>query len=140
MIVRTCQKHDDMTDLAFEIVEDLAELEDIKDVVSINLVCKCGSELEMGYCVNPDCDWDLPEETYPCDFCGCCPNPNKCVWSISCPICNALAKQHCHDGNKIVGLHEERWKASGTDYHQCSVAISLPLGVRYIFQSVMERG
>lgn len=80
---------------------------------TVNLICVCGSPLDMGYCRSPDCKWDAVEETFPCDWCGCCPDPKHCVWSVTCPICASPPKSHCKEGTKLVGLHGERWSAAG---------------------------
>lgn len=78
----------------------------------MELVCDCGSKLDNGSCLNPECEWDAPEETFPCKWCGCCSDPSKCVWSIICPICNSKPKEHCVEGTKLVGLHPERWEVA----------------------------
>lgn len=50
------------------------------------------------------------DETYPCTYCGCCTTPEKCVWSIECPECQAAPSEQCiQTGNRLVPLHEKRW-------------------------------
>lgn len=72
--------------------------------------CECGSRLDNGYCRNPDCPVDSPIETYECPACGNCPTPDKCVASISCPVCSSGVGMLCLDlRGGYTGYHEERW-------------------------------
>lgn len=74
----------------------------------VNLICTCGNALEMGYCTN----CDPVEEVKDCEWCGCCPNPDHCVWSVTCPICKAEPREQCVAQNGFTGLHSERWEAA----------------------------
>lgn len=62
-----------------------------------------------------ECDYVRPHvETSPCKYCGHCPTPDECVWSVECPLCHALAGQTCvrplEVGRNIPdSFHEERW-------------------------------
>lgn len=108
--------HSDLLDIWMkEISDDLFDqllAEPVRDIRSkvLPLVCDCGTKLNNGYCLNPECEWDAPEEVFDCEWCGCCPDPEHCVWSVTCPICQAIPKQHCKQGTKIIGLHAERWE------------------------------
>lgn len=109
---------DDFIDALVAEPEKKKHLPIIKQPVGkvLDLVCVCGSKLEMGYCPNPECEWDAPEEVFDCEWCGCCPNPKHCVWSVQCPVCKSEAKKQCVERTKLVGLHQERWDASGSKY------------------------
>jgi hypothetical protein len=80
--------------------------------------CVCGSKLDNGYCLNPECEWDAPEDVFDCEWCGCCPDPEHCVWSVTCPICESLPKKHCVEGTKLIGLHRERWEYAGGSFQR----------------------
>jgi len=82
--------------------------------VPVGLTCDCGWKLDNGYCRNPDCPWDAPVETFSCEWCGNCEDPEHCVWSVTCPVCSSLPKKLCMEGNKLVGLHQERWDYAGS--------------------------
>lgn len=97
----------------------LVPLDNIENILSAtpqrskpNLICDCGTPLDEGYCRNPDCPWDPIVEVYPCVWCGCCPDPKHCVWGVTCPVCGAEPKQHCHERGVIVGLHRDRWRSA----------------------------
>lgn len=81
---------------------------------TVDLICECGSKLEMGYCLNPECKHDAPVEVFDCEWCGCCPDPARCVWSVTCPLCSALPSEMCHAGSRLTGLHKERWESLGS--------------------------
>lgn len=52
-------------------------------------------------------------ETFPCEFCGCCPHPGQCVRSVACPRCFRVAGFSCvrpNDPAVIDPYHIERWK------------------------------
>jgi Zn finger protein HypA/HybF involved in hydrogenase expression len=89
----------------FEIVEDFSEIEE-PDVLHGGSVTN-GEELE-----------DV--ELFHCNYCGSCIDPDTCVFGVSCPKCNAPERQLCREqsgSNRLVGLHEERWRlAKGREY------------------------
>jgi len=95
-------------ELSEDFIDALISEPVVREVQSF--LCVCGSKLEMGYCLNPECEWDALEETFPCEWCGCCANPKHCVWSVKCPICSSDPKKHCVEGTKLIGLHKERWE------------------------------
>lgn len=92
----------------FEIVEDISEVEEIEEDSSFSLTSTIIEE-------EPD-DVILLH----CDYCGSCVDPDTCVFSIVCPKCNSPQRELCREreaGNKLVGLHEERWRAAkGREY------------------------
>ena len=53
-----------------------------------------------------------------CDVCGWCATPGRCVWSVTCPRCEAAPGDPCRtpSTNRLEGLHAERWEAVGLDY------------------------
>lgn len=103
----------------FEVIEDESELESERKQSSFpkaSNYCDCGTRLDGGYCRNDDCDWDSSIETKLCTSCGNCVDPEHCVWSITCPVCGSPPKENCHEGTKLVGLHEERWNHAGSSW------------------------
>jgi hypothetical protein len=110
----------DMKELPDDFIDALVAEPEVKRLVALMSApsgeCVCGSKLDNGYCPNPECEWDAPEEVFDCQWCGCCPNPEHCVWSVTCPLCNAVAKKHCVEGSKLVGLHRERWSHAGRSF------------------------
>lgn len=57
--------------------------------------------------------------TYPCKNCGCCSTPNKCVRSVTCPVCQSVAGSFCVDPNRpeyIASYHEGRWQTARSQY------------------------
>ena len=53
-----------------------------------------------------------------CDACGWCDTPGRCVWSVTCPKCDAAPRQQCRTPGilRLEGLHAERWDAVGLDW------------------------
>lgn len=95
----------------FEIVEDISEIEasDYKHDVLHGGSASIFEEEE-----------EDTVELHHCNFCGSCVDPDTCVFGIVCPKCDAPQKQLCRlerGSNKLVGLHEERWRAAkGREY------------------------
>lgn len=61
-----------------------------------------------------------------CDFCGWCPTPGLCVWSVECPLCLAGPGERCRPVSRAsctptsdnvgpVAFHDDRWIVASTE-------------------------
>lgn len=110
-----------MKELPPELIAALIEKDDEQKSTRtkpISQVCdECGGKLKNGYCRNDLCKVDAPVRTFPCEYCGHCQSPFRCVWSVDCPRCNAGAREQCKTPTGgLEGLHVERWKLVGSYY------------------------
>lgn len=51
-----------------------------------------------------------------CEYCGNCEEPDNCVYGVQCPQCEALPREQCSEGRRVVGLHEARHKHANSPY------------------------
>lgn len=81
----------------------------------IQTVCReCKYHLDRdGYCTRYDCRLYRTEvqADFHCDYCGACNIPNKCVKSVTCPLCFRVPGYMCVNSEGLPqGSHMERFK------------------------------
>ena len=59
---------------------------------------------------------DEDVEMQECEHCGYCEEPDNCVYGVQCPECEALPKEQCKEGRRLVGLHSARHKHANSPY------------------------